>query len=216
MNKINNNPLLIKLSDFIFGLDIERLIESIIEQIRMFVIYVSWSLASLIRRLNVSKYIDTVDMSNRIDKNKKDRNGIRSFYRKWRKYTRRNWLCQMISTYYLYLPLLFELYSLLFHNSRLYRLWMVFNLCVTLLSLWSTVWDIHSVRNVLCNLFSFDKQTFELNTFIKNCGSIAILLGLCFCGLSIYSISIIDVLLSVSIVNRTYNNVKKFLESREN
>lgn len=111
-----------------------------------------------------------------------------------------------------YTPLFFETYSLLFCYDPTYRLWMFFNIGITLLAMFSSIFNIKQIEIIVCTIFGFDADTFDFKYFVRMCGIASILIGIVFCTNSLYNLAVIDTCVSIHILNRTHKNVMRFIK----
>ena len=113
--------------------------------------------------------------------------------------------------YCLFAPMIFEIWIMMTSNS-ITGLWILGSYSITLSCLWSIVWSREDVSSTICRIIGWKYEDFDLTEFIRVFSFASILIGLIKFIWAIYTMDFLMIILSISVSNRIYRNIRSYLE----
>lgn len=197
--------LLYILAETIFSIESLNLV-NYVQKLFKTLMYALWiKMHAFLESTGLVRYIDTTQIRTGKSSHRKSKIKNRSSF--FNTVAKNQYIIQAAQ----YVPLAWEIYSLAYHGSIIYRMWMLLNMMLTLLTLAATIWDSKKIIRILCFVAPLEVDDFDLHQFVKACGAASIIVGKLFLLRSLYIISIMDIMTGVYVINRTHKNIMKLL-----
>ena len=209
MNSFIENvyPVLLWISHYFFELDISRIIDDIVDLVQRWILEIYRFIIRAFDFWDLNKYIDTDqnDTTQHQHLLAEMRKISRKFSRVMYRFTK------IISSYFVYLPLILELWLLFFHLSSIVRLWILHSFGITFLCIWAIVTDRRIVSQTICRVCALNVESFNLDNFLRLSAFFSICIGLLLFLSSIWTLHLTTCLVSLTVFNRIYRNVRSYL-----
>jgi hypothetical protein len=201
----------LRVARYFFDLDISQMVDNLA--------YIIWNwiqrlwsfLVDTFHFLDLTKYIDENEISRdqNQNQNRDDGHNLNDAIASSRKLIRS--IPTVISTYLIYIPLILEIWNMFSNPASIIRLWILGSFGITFLCIWSIVTDRSIVSSFICRVCGFDLESFNLDDVMRVSGFISICIGLILFAGSTWSIDILTCIVSLTVSNRIYRNIRSYL-----
>jgi hypothetical protein len=215
-----------KISKILFGLESSILIDSLIEKIKSWLneifSYFNILFLNFKTNNNINQYIDisaieseTANIKVRVINDPTYSDTIAQSISYVSSVSESKGMKYLLGILVNYAPIALEIYELFYHYSKIYKLWILFSMTIVTLCLVLTIAskdNVTKIKETMCNILLFNKDTFNFNYFIRICGTVSIFSGVILCIKFLYFLNPLDILLCIYTFNKTHKSVTRFLE----